>query len=101
MYKRGSLLAYCLLSAITEHFCCVLTLIPTEGSVCSLNTWNSTSFMKTWSSHFTQKAVQHREDCPCIFEICLVDCSTKEYGETLCPETRYITVIPIIVMNVL
>lgn len=47
------------------------------------------------------KAVQHKEDCPCILEISSVDCSTKEYGETFCPETKYIIVISIIVMNVL
>lgn len=54
--------------------------------------------METWSfTHFVEKAVQHREDYPCIFENYLVDCSTKEYG----PENRSITMIPIIFTSVL
>lgn len=40
--------------------------------------------MKAWGfTHFSKKAVQHKEDRPCVFEICSVDGSNKEYGETL------------------
>ena len=56
--------------------------------------------MKIWSfTHFIKRPVQHK-DCLYILEICLVDYSIEQYGETFCPKSRYIMMIPIVAMNV-
>lgn len=56
--------------------------------------------MKIWSlTHLIKRPVQHK-DCLYILEICLVDYSIEQYGETFCSKSRYIMMIPIVVMNV-